>query len=118
MDAVDPVVLTNSRGDKVRRNLTALGIPLRSAEMLTTQKRAIRILGDVRQYDMSPVWPPAGEELAAFTQVDDLRKVDLRRQFAVGVGYSLLSGEGPVHAGLDDTLCGEESIGERPGRIE
>ena len=49
LDAVDPVVLTNSRGDKVRRKLTALGMPLQSAEMLTTHERAIRILGDVRQ---------------------------------------------------------------------
>ena len=70
---VEPVVLTNSRGDKVRRNLGALGMPLWPAG------QAIRVLGDVRQYDMSAEWPPAGSQLPAFLRVDSARNVDLRR---------------------------------------
>ena len=79
MDTVDPVILTNSRGDKVRRNLTELGVPLLPAHTPANDGRGIRILGDVRQYDMSLVWPPASEELEAFSRIDGLRKVDLRR---------------------------------------
>jgi FMN phosphatase YigB (HAD superfamily) len=64
---VEPVVLTNSLGDKVERNLRRLDLD------------PIRVLGDTRQYDLDPDWTPPFEGNAQFLMVDDLHTVDLRR---------------------------------------
>ena len=70
--AIQPLVLTNSLGDKVARHLEALQLP-----------RPIEILGDTRQYDMQPAWspPPNGLAIDGFPRwrVDPLRHIDLRR---------------------------------------
>jgi len=73
VDAVDmePVILSSSKGDKVRKNLGALGFG------------EIRVLGDTRQYEMDPSWdktfvdPVQGE--GQIFRVDDKRTIDLRR---------------------------------------
>jgi hypothetical protein len=65
---VEPVVLTNSLGDKVERNLRRLDLP------------PIRVLGDTRQYDLDPDWVPPFGGGAQFLTVDDLHTVDLRRR--------------------------------------
>jgi hypothetical protein len=67
-----PVVLTNSLDDKVRRHLVTLNLPTE-----------IRVLGDTRQYDMSPGWtccfhhPEWGQ--VQVWPVSEHRSVDLRR---------------------------------------
>jgi hypothetical protein len=65
---VEPVVLTNSLGDKVERNLRRLDLP------------PTRVLGDTRQYDLDPAWTPPFGGGAQFLIVDDLHTVDLRRR--------------------------------------
>ncbi len=73
VDAVDmePVILSSSKGDKVGKNLRALGFG------------EIRVLGDTRQYEMDPSWdktfvdPVQGE--GQIFRVDDKRTIDLRR---------------------------------------
>ncbi len=66
-----PLILTNSKGDKVERNLKTLGL------------EGVRILGDTRQYEMDPSWgrrffhPEQG--MTQILKVDDDHKVDLRR---------------------------------------
>jgi hypothetical protein len=67
----EPIVLTNSLSDKVRRQLTALGA------------NTIPVLGDTRQYDMDPAWPhrfshPTLGDIQMW-QIDDLHQIDLRR---------------------------------------
>ena len=64
-----PVILTSSRGDKVTKNLRTL------------QVGEIRILGDTRQYEMSPSWDVCGELGldSPFVVVDELHRIDLRR---------------------------------------
>jgi FMN phosphatase YigB (HAD superfamily) len=80
MPGVEVVVLTNSKGDKVRRALGELGIPLLPAGERQADSRRVRILGDVRQYDMSPAWPPAdAPALPAFLSAAGGRQIDLRR---------------------------------------
>jgi hypothetical protein len=65
---VEPLVLTNSLGDKVERNLGQLDVA------------PIRILGDTRQYALDSGWtPPFGGGQHSLT-VDDLHVVDLRRR--------------------------------------
>jgi hypothetical protein len=67
-----PVVLTNSLGDKVRRQLLTLDLDGR-----------VDVLGDTRQYDMDPKWthrfphPELGE--TQVWPVSKVRAVDLRR---------------------------------------
>jgi phosphoglycolate phosphatase-like HAD superfamily hydrolase len=67
-----PVILTNSLGDKVRRHLATLDLEGRVA-----------VLGDTRQYEMAPDWtrhfthPELGE--IQVWPVSELRRVDLRR---------------------------------------
>jgi hypothetical protein len=68
---LEPVILSSSKGDKVRKNLGALGFG------------QIRVLGDTRQYEMDPSW---GKTFVDSVQgegqvfrVDDKRTVDLRR---------------------------------------
>jgi len=66
-----PLILTNSKGDKVERNLETSGL------------NRVRILGDTRQYDMDPSWgrrffhPEQG--MTRSLKIDEHHKVDLRR---------------------------------------
>ena len=68
----EPLVLTNSLGDKVRRHLDALAL-----------EGEISVLGDTRQYDMDPDWehrfhhPDLGE--IQVWPITPKRRVDLRR---------------------------------------
>ncbi len=67
-----PVVLTNSLGDKVRRQLATLALDVE-----------IAVLGDTRQYDMDPRWQHRFEhpELGPIQvwPVDEKHQIDLRR---------------------------------------
>jgi hypothetical protein len=67
-----PIVLTNSLGDKVRRQLEVLGLV-----------REVMVLGDTRQYEMDPGWPHRFQhpELGQIQvwPVDGRHGVDLRR---------------------------------------
>jgi len=65
---VEPLVLTNSLGDKVSHNLARLGLP------------AIRVLGDTRQYDLDPGWTVPFNGGEPFLAVDEVHTVDLRRR--------------------------------------
>ena len=65
---IEPLVLTNSLGDKVERNLARLDLA------------PIRILGDTRQYELEPGWTPPLENGGSFVTVDELHTVDLRRR--------------------------------------
>jgi hypothetical protein len=65
---VEPLVLTNSLGDKVNRNLGRLDLP------------SVRILGDTRQYDLDPDWTPPFEGGKQLLPVDGLHTIDLRRR--------------------------------------
>jgi hypothetical protein len=68
----EPVILTNSLGDKVRRQLATLELEGEAA-----------VLGDTRQYDMDPDWtrrfrhPELGE--IQVWPISELRQIDLRR---------------------------------------
>jgi hypothetical protein len=88
---VEPLVLTNSLGDKVERNLGQLGVA------------PIRILGDTRQYALDSGWTPPLKSGEQFLTVDDLHTVDLRRH----VYYDALireSADGSSLAVVADTL--------------
>jgi hypothetical protein len=67
-----PIILTNSLGDKVRRQIETL-----------TLKRGIAILGDTRQYEMDPNWthrfshPKLGD--IHVWPVSEKYQIDLRR---------------------------------------
>ena len=67
----EPVILTNSLGDKVRRHLWTIGLG------------SIAVLGDTRQYEMDPCWQQrfAHPQLGPIHvwPVSDLRRVYLRR---------------------------------------
>lgn len=68
---LEPIILSSSKGDKVRKNMAILGLG------------EIRILGDTRQYEIDPSWtirfvdPEQGR--GQVFRVDDKRTVDLRR---------------------------------------
>jgi hypothetical protein len=68
---LEPIILSSSKGDKVRKNLSGLGF------------KGIRVLGDTRQYDIQPTWtmqftdPEQGE--GQVFRVDDRHSIDLRR---------------------------------------
>lgn len=68
----DPVILTNSLGDKVQRHLETLDL-----------EEPVTILGDTRQYGMDPHWshhfrhPELGE--IQVWPISEVRQVDLRR---------------------------------------
>jgi len=88
---VEPLVLTNSLGDKVGRNLARLGLP------------AVRVLGDTRQYDLAPDWTPPFNGGEPFLVVDEVHTVDLRRR----IYYAALTREqadGSRLAVVADTL--------------
>ncbi len=68
----EPVVLTNSLGDKVRRHLAALEL-----------EYDVPVLGDTRQYEMDPHWTrlfrdPALGQIQVWP-VSQIRQIDLRR---------------------------------------
>lgn len=69
----EPVILTNSLGDKVRRHLATLEL----------EEDSVAVLGDTRQYDMDPNWtrrfhhPELGE--IQVWPLSEIRRVDLRR---------------------------------------
>jgi hypothetical protein len=65
---IEPLVLTNSLGDKVERNLGWL------------DAGPIRVLGDTRQYDLDPDWTLPQGSGKQFLMVDGLHTVDLRRR--------------------------------------
>jgi len=65
---VAPLVLTNSLGDKVNRNLARLNLP------------PIRVLGDTRQYELAPAWTVPFNNGKPFLAVDRLHTIDLRRR--------------------------------------
>jgi hypothetical protein len=68
---LEPVILSSSQGDKVRKNMRILGFG------------GIRVLGDTRQYEIDPSWkkqfahPEQGE--GQIFSLDDRRTIDLRR---------------------------------------
>jgi len=68
---LEPIILSSSMGDKVRKNMAALGFG------------AIRILGDTRQYEIDPSWkrqfvhPEQGE--GQVFSIDEKHTIDLRR---------------------------------------
>jgi len=66
---ITPVILTNSKGDKVHKNLRIIGM------------EHTLILGDTRQYDMTPTWcfPHPRQGPLQFWPVDERYTVDLRR---------------------------------------
>jgi len=68
---LETLVLSSSKGDKVRKNLRAIGF----AEM--------RVLGDTRQYEMVPSWNKefvhSQQGTGQIFQVDELHTMDLRR---------------------------------------
>ncbi len=68
---LEPIILSSSKGDKVRKNLRLLGF------------EEIRVLGDTRQYEIDPCWkrqfvhPKQGK--GQIFSVDEKRTIDLRR---------------------------------------
>jgi len=64
----EPLVLTNSMGDKVNRKLARLSLP------------SVRVLGDTRQYEVDPNWTPPFNDGEPSLVVDGLHTVDLRRR--------------------------------------
>lgn len=68
----EPVILTNSLGDKVRRHLATLAL-----------EDDVAVLGDTRQYDMDPDWTRRfhHSELGEIQiwPISELRQIDLRR---------------------------------------
>lgn len=68
---LEPVILSSSKGDKVRKNMRVLGF------------EQIRVLGDTRQYEIDPSWerqfahPEQGE--GQIFRVDEEHTIDLRR---------------------------------------
>ncbi len=75
LPGVETVVLTNSKGDKVARRLAEAGLPLLPLDAAAPAAGRIRILGDVRQYDMDAENLPG---LPAALWAGD-RPLDLRR---------------------------------------
>ncbi len=65
---IEPLVLTNSLGDKVNRNLARLNLP------------PVRVLGDTRQYELDPGWTVPFNDGEPLLAVDELHTVDLRRR--------------------------------------
>lgn len=92
---ITPLVLTNSLGDKVGRNLDRLGLP------------EVRILGDTRQYEVDRSWPhrfhhPQQGNIQVL-RVDENHWIDLRRRayYEALVGEA---GEGHRLVVVGDTL--------------
>lgn len=88
---VEPLVLTNSLGDKVSRNLARFDLP------------TVRVLGDTRQYDLDSDWTLPLNDGEPFLTVDKKHVVDLRRR----IYYAALTRErtdGSRLAVVADTL--------------
>jgi len=68
---LEPIILSSSKGDKVRKNMRILGF------------EDIRVLGDTRQYEIDPSWRKqfayAGQGKGQIFQLDEKRTIDLRR---------------------------------------
>lgn len=68
---LEPIILSSSKGDKVRKNLTILGL------------EEIRVLGDTRQYEIDPCWEREfvhpGQGRGQIFRVDEKHTIDLRR---------------------------------------
>ncbi len=68
---LEPIILSSSKGDKVRKNLRILGF------------EDIRVLGDTRQYEIDPSWKREfvhpGQGRGQIFRVDEKHTVDLRR---------------------------------------
>jgi len=68
---LEPIILSSSKGDKVRKNMRPLGF------------EEVRVLGDTRQYEIDPSWerqfvhPEQGK--GQVFSVDGKRTIDLRR---------------------------------------
>jgi hypothetical protein len=78
---LEPIILSGSKGDKVRKNMRILGL------------EGIRVLGDTRQYEIDPSWErrfvhPEQSEGEIF-KLDEKRTIDLRRP----AYYNALIGE-------------------------
>ena len=91
-----PIILTNSLGDKVRRQIRTL-----------TLKRDVAILGDTRQYEMDPDWPhrfshPDWNQIHVWP-VSEKYQIDLRRP-AYYRALINASGDGSQLAVVADTL--------------
>ncbi|MEN8098600.1 MAG: hypothetical protein ABFQ89_05950 [Chloroflexota bacterium] len=91
-----PLILTNSLGNKVTRQLSQLDL-----------EREIHVLGDTRQYDMDPEWqgplPIYADEPVKKWIADELHSIDLRRK----VYYQALleaQSDGSTLAVVADTL--------------
>ncbi len=88
---IEPLVLTNSLGDKVERNLARLPV------------EPPRVLGDTRQYELDPAWEIPFNGGEPFLVVDELHTIDLRRR----IYYDALTREragGEQLAVVADTL--------------
>ena len=92
----EPVILTNSLGDKVHRQLATLGLD-----------RDIAVLGDTRQYDMRADWtqrfPHPDLGMIQVWPVDKLHRVDLRRPAYYGALVQALE-QDPDIVVVGDTL--------------
>lgn len=92
----EPVILTNSLGDKVCRHLATLGL-----------EDEVAVLGDTRQYAMDPEWrhcfshPDMGD--VQVWSVDELHRVDLRRP-AYYRALNRIAAEEPQLMVVGDTL--------------
>jgi hypothetical protein len=68
---LEPIILSSSKGDKVRKNLRILGF------------EDIEVLGDTRQYEIDPSWKREfvhpGQGRGQIFKVDEKHTVDLRR---------------------------------------
>jgi hypothetical protein len=68
---LEPIILSSSKGDKVRKNLRILGF------------EDIRVLGDTRQYEIDPSWKREfvhpGQGKGQIFRLDEKHTVDLRR---------------------------------------
>jgi phosphoglycolate phosphatase-like HAD superfamily hydrolase len=91
-----PIILTNSLGDKVQRHLATLGLD-----------DQVAVLGDTRQYEMDPDWthdsPHSEFGSIQVWPVDKLHRVDLRRPLYYRALVQALE-EDPDIAVVADTL--------------
>jgi len=81
---IQPIVMTNSKTDKVRKNLETIGITQKCTKVCKF-KYEIDILGDTRQYHMDSEWDHYFNHSEfgkiQILQIDKNYKVDLRRPF-------------------------------------
>ena len=88
---VEPLVLTNSLGDKVNRNLARLNLP------------PVRVLGDTRQYELDPDWTVPFNDGEPLLAVDEWHTADLRRRI-YHAALTREMGDGSRLAVVADTL--------------